>query len=634
MAGGQDDGVTAVTLRRRLRTDDDLDVEIKPGKTLSLSWTVHSSSTFDSCGEEHGTITVSFEVLEDDDEYGTEFLIHGIRASTVWGLLVPAAVLTARFFKWHWMWYWVHLFLGGSAFVITFYGVSDASGDNACPYARLQDDKLTHSRLGFMLASFVAGHCVFGLALRVIMKKTHKPYKLAVMRNVHFSVGWTLTIVGLIEVYVGWDIYDDKYTSVVAAYYAILALVFCFLELWTRFWFIYPRLSCRGELREMTHSEVMREVFLKQKQLVFYDELVLDVSKFSDSHPGGKLIIEDAIGEDFGKYINGCSSYGDGITPYYHSDQTRLIIEKLAVGVLKYPEVFITDNEVSNRYLETPWTLVAKTKLAGTLTKLLSYESSRHSFSKPKGVTWLGRHFRMAFFQKGKWVYRYYSAVVCMAPEIYSQWSDYLKATKMAFTKTELNYSLESEADDHMNTARELLHLIVKEYKPHGLVSQFAAGMALGESVYLKGPLGPGLCIDENSKGLHIAFGGGTGLVPFLDLVYLLWKLESGQEVVGLSQDFKLVLYVSFGSYQDCFAIDVLRKTRDLCVANNSDRFHLHLYISEAEETIKLSVPLLQSFIGDSQLNLAWACGPSSFNRWVCEMLLSQGISRTRVILL
>lgn len=42
----------------------------------------------------------------------------------------------------------------------------------------------------------------------------------------------------------------------------------------------------------------------------------------------------------------------------------------------------------------------------------------------------------------------------------------------------------------------------------------------------IKGPMGKGL--DLHSSGIHIAFTGGTGVLPFLDLVAYLIRLNLG----------------------------------------------------------------------------------------------------------
>ena len=47
----------------------------------------------------------------------------------------------------------------------------------------------------------------------------------------------------------------------------------------------------------------------------------------------------------------------------------------------------------------------------------------------------------------------------------------------------------------------------------------FLNSLKNGEILNIEGPLGPGLLL-EILKGNFIAFAGGTGLVPFLDLIY------------------------------------------------------------------------------------------------------------------
>ena len=42
---------------------------------------------------------------------------------------------------------------------------------------------------------------------------------------------------------------------------------------------------------------------------------------------------------------------------------------------------------------------------------------------------------------------------------------------------------------------------------------------------YIQGPMGKGLGLHRESRGLHIAFVGGTGVFPFLDLVAYLLRM-------------------------------------------------------------------------------------------------------------
>jgi hypothetical protein len=71
------------------------------------------------------------------------------------------------------------------------------------------------------------------------------------------------------------------------------------------------------------------------------------------------------------------------------------------------------------------------------------------------------------------------------------------------------------------------------------------------EAVFeVKGPMGKSLHVQPS--GLHIAFAGGTGILPFMDLVGQLIFLNLGlNSLLGknperISNEFKLRLYVSF----------------------------------------------------------------------------------------
>jgi len=60
-------------------------------------------------------------------------------------------------------------------------------------------------------------------------------------------------------------------------------------------------------------------------------------------------------------------------------------------------------------------------------------------------------------------------------------------------------------------------------------VSSWLRNRQVNEIVELKGVLGPGLMLDSRFNGNVAGFAAGTGIIPFFDLVYYIWK----QEVTG-----------------------------------------------------------------------------------------------------
>lgn len=64
------------------------------------------------------------------------------------------------------------------------------------------------------------------------------------------------------------------------------------------------------------------------------DDLVLDVTEFAKSHPGGRFLIEKNIGRDISKYFHGGYSYEPllGAKNHAHSNYARTIVNSLIVA--------------------------------------------------------------------------------------------------------------------------------------------------------------------------------------------------------------------------------------------------------------------------------------------------------------
>lgn len=74
-----------------------------------------------------------------------------------------------------------------------------------------------------------------------------------------------------------------------------------------------------------------------------------------------------------------------------------------------------------------------------------------------------------------------------------------------------------------MNSSEaDTLPLIIKIYpKIEGFTTKLFAN--LKESLRITGPHGRGLCLDAVPAGDIVFFAGGTGLLPYLDLIHLLF---------------------------------------------------------------------------------------------------------------
>ena len=125
----------------------------------------------------------------------------------------------------------------------------------------------------------------------------------------------------------------------------------------------------------------------------------------------------------------------------------------------------------------------------------------------------------------------------------------------------------EAEQQEFFSTeSRNSVNITIKNYKlQYGLSSKFFAD---NDEVFgLTGPLGKGLGLLPTSKGVHIAFSAGTGILPFVDMVAkLLFQememLPNDEEL--FHDDFKLVMFVGFQNRKDGIALPILDGLKEL----------------------------------------------------------------------
>ena len=143
-----------------------------------------------------------------------------------------------------------------------------------------------------------------------------------------------MLISGLINCYKGWILYADPFSiNIYSGGLAAVCGSFVVLEIWD--WLFKNRRIVFRKLKEMTHLEAKKlEKFYQE--VMFADELVINVKHFMMSHPGGMYLINSCLGEDSGKYMVGCSSYGGSLNQYTHSVKAFSYISSLAIAKIPY----------------------------------------------------------------------------------------------------------------------------------------------------------------------------------------------------------------------------------------------------------------------------------------------------------
>lgn len=84
--------------------------------------------------------------------------------------------------------------------------------------------------------------------------------------------------------------------------------------------------------------------------MVILDDMILDIGKFMDDHPGGKFSMEHNIGKDVSKFFFGGYSLEniDQVEHHLHSASAKKIANKLAIGHLteQAPERMMVINQI------------------------------------------------------------------------------------------------------------------------------------------------------------------------------------------------------------------------------------------------------------------------------------------------
>ena len=126
----------------------------------------------------------------------------------------------------------------------------------------------------------------------------------------------------------------------------------------------------------------------------------------------------------------------------------------------------------------------------------------------------------------------------------------------------------------------------IKNYnQPEGVSLRFFQNYPTTFEV--KGPMGKPLGVTPT--GLHVCFAGGTGILPFMDLIGQLAFANLGlTEALGQPANdsiqpakFKLRLYVSFQNKKESVGMELITALEFFCKKNGLDNFELHQRFSQ-----------------------------------------------------
>ncbi|OMJ80375.1 hypothetical protein SteCoe_19368 [Stentor coeruleus] len=603
ISGGLDDSKSIdVTFKRKLSTGDIYDQDIIPDIRGNICWGYRNNRKGWTLHSTYGDASFSWASTQSNIYFSTskqQTYNHGIAMSLSWLFFSIIGIFISRYFKHTFWWLYVHILLLFISSFITIISSSLLYKDDMYPASSMSKKTFDHSRIGMIMSSIVISQCAFGFLSLYIKIFTKNLQLLTILIRAHKITGYSLLICGLINCFYGWDIYKDKIGLVLTVLvYIISILVFGGFEVY-QVLFKNKRKINICKLPQLTHEKAM-EMIKNGAKLIFADDLVLNVKYFMLSHPGGRYMINECIGEDTGKYMVGCSSYGENMLPYTHTEKALSYYKNLAIAIIPSPAGYITSP--TNTSLDLMEFTLASKKALNDSIYLISLKSDDFKMSnKCKELIWIGKHFMVIHFTKFRTIRRYYSAIFVDL----INW-----ASKLGIINTKRR-----NEDGH-------IQFIYKVYS-NGHMSNYLNSLKTGDNIIIKGPFGPGLMLNE-FKGSYLAFCGGTGLVPFLDLIYCAWK--QGSKI----KNFSFGIFVFFRSWKEGFALDILEKIRD---SGKFPWLDIHIFLDDKSDLVKKTTDLVKIFVGKN-VKLAWICGPSGFNRYYCEFLVQNGLERDKIVLM
>ncbi|OMJ77414.1 hypothetical protein SteCoe_23016 [Stentor coeruleus] len=600
VASSSENGVLSVNFRRLLDTGDKYDFVLEKNMELDLCFAYYYTTEFIYHEQNYGSgsLVLATEQKNAKFDYYSKYYKegyekHAIIMSLSWILLSNIGIIAARYFKWWQPWVYIHIILMTLVLFLTLFSVSKIIVTNENILFTYTSSQRYHSRISLTIAALIITQCILGVITRLFIHFNSSAKPIIIIRKAHHILGWILLIISLSNAYIGWRMYEDENLRALTVFYVIIAIIYFLLELWSKIYskideFKLKRFVSSNEYRILGpaggYSKIFKSIHRDKRKFVFYDNYLLDIGDFITSHPGGAFIIKQVIGEDVGKYLNGSSSL-PGYGPNYHDMLAFSFAKSMAIAELGYENNVLTGS-IGQERME--WEIVDKLKVCES-TFCIVLSSEEWNLCKPGGFDWMGKHFLLTMSEVNQ-ARRYYSMVLTNLPN----WQEH-----------------------NMRNIR----LYIKPYA-NGKVSRYVTNLEVGSKIILKGPMGPGLMLDCIKPGNYLAFAGGTGILPFVDLVNAVFLNE-------VPEGFMMSLYVSFSNEDDAFALDLLEAAAEKAPQN----FKFVVNISSKGTENVMTVDKIRLLMdGQRKLRKVWICGSSGFSGFIRNMLKTAEVPVKKVI--
>ncbi len=228
-----------------------------------------------------------------------------------------------------------------------------------------------------------------------------------------------------------------------------------------------------GNLPSIKCEELTNE--RKNKKFVIYENYLLDVGTYIETHPGGKNLLSDNLYGDVGRYLTGNQAYSNNFHAHDHNYATYVYaLKKLAYSEIVNDNNIVQTHNCNNHFLDASFQIANKREISQNIFEY-RFTTNELSFSRfLTGHTWIGKHFSVTSKVLNKT--RYYTTCLALDDKLKDKHMSLLHSVKDDIAVTEV-----------INKYSNYLNLYIKRYNyPTALSNQLFKSQ---EEFIIRGPM-------------------------------------------------------------------------------------------------------------------------------------------------
>lgn len=403
--------------------------------------------------------------------------------------------------------------------------------------------KGVHSGFSIALIVLSAMIAVNGILIRGIIEFDKIPlsvHRITWSRRIHLILGIATWIVARVCIFTGCVMHTRLYGPLLlnlviaeTVLFFVCILAFEFIR-WRSF--NYKPNAQRSEMKpsddvkslqildDIRKGLTIRELKKKypKQNVLIHQNKVYDMGWYI--HPGGQYFFDVCRWREVSRFIQGAVGLESmNNAAWTHSEAAIHALESHYIGDLLTPgpdgtDIVLRDTQghVVISTVKDHWYLDSRKTISPT-TAILHFKCKTMMVKlNCRGLHWLGRHYTISDGTKS----RPYTNCTSLASESVAYRKamvEYFELAKMGEGKKPAQMPILQEHIDY-------LPVCVKQYEGETALSKKLVSGDKGLLYTLEGPIGRSIEIPENFSGNVVLIAGGTGILPFLDLLEFLLK--------------------------------------------------------------------------------------------------------------